>query len=327
MGDTLRPVVDPALPEEDRARLLASPAGLTAASEPPPAVPPWGGRTRGDALLAVPVATLCGFVPVVAGRVLLGRRGLVAGAAVQAGLGAAWWGGGLPLFLAAGTVLQLVSWAALFAFEGGEDEGTELARAHHGRYYLDADFGTASLRPWFGVSLRRLMERAQTAVATVLESEVNTAGLLDDAANAVVLTQQEWEIAQALAELTRIGRQVDRAAAGGESSARIREMLEPQRQALKASAQALIRRVEALERYAERARAADAAYREWRTVRELEELGADTREMLARTVRDELAVAEIDGLADRSGLAPLRDSLEEARQAARVLAEPAAEPV
>ncbi|MFD0687573.1 hypothetical protein [Actinomadura fibrosa] len=322
----MRPVVDPALSPDEQARLLASPAGLSAASAAPPPAPRWGGRTPGDALLAIPVATLCGFLPAVAGWFLLGRKGLIVGAVLQAGFVAAFWGG-LWLVLVAGTALQLVSWVVLCAFGGGEDDGTELARVHHGRYYLEADFATGNLRPWFGVSLRELMARAQEAVATVLESEVNTAGLLDEIANSVTLPQHEWEIGQALAELTRIGRQVQKAAAEGGGSARVREVLEPQRQALRVSAEAVTRRVEALERYAERTRGADAAYREWRTLQELEELSADTREVLARTVRDELAVAEIDGLADRAGLLPLRDSLEEARRAARVLAEPAAEQV
>ncbi|MFI6522898.1 hypothetical protein ACIBF1_45600 [Spirillospora sp. NPDC050679] len=322
MTKTLRPVVDPTLPPDVRALLLNAPAGLAPASGPAPLVPPRGGRTGSDVMATLSVATLCGFVPVLAAPYLLGLKGLVAGVIAQAGLVFAWQSGGFTRFLIVGTVLQLVCWVLLFVSGGGEDEHVEAAREYHGRYYLEDDFGSGKkLQRWLSVSPQKLMERTQTAIAAVLESEVDSAGLLDDTANAVVLPQQEWEIAQALVELTRIWRQLNEIVTE-ESSARVLATVKPQREALKTSAAALTRRVEALERYADRTRAADVAYREWRTLRELEELNDDTLDMLARTVRDELAAAEIDALADRSGLEPLRDSLREAREAAQVLAEP-----
>ncbi|MEV5569021.1 hypothetical protein AB0L06_03155 [Spirillospora sp. NPDC052269] len=70
-----------------------------------------------------------------------------------------------------------------------------------------------------------------------------------------------------------------------------------------------------------RTRVTDTAYREWQALQELADLDDDALEVLARSVRDELAVREIDGLADQTGLATLRTSLREARQAANVLAE------
>ncbi|MBW8482384.1 hypothetical protein [Actinomadura parmotrematis] len=121
---------------------------------------------------------------------------------MQAGLAAAWWWQGLGCFWLAGTALQLLAWCVFLAL-AGEGEGVAAARSHHGRYFLFSDFAPADQRPWFGVSLRELMARAQAAVRAVLESEVNAAGLLDDTANAVLLPRQEWEIAQALADLTR----------------------------------------------------------------------------------------------------------------------------
>jgi hypothetical protein len=319
----LRPVVDPALGDEERDLLAGAAEGLVPAAEPLPAQPRRGGRTRADAVLAVPAATLCGFLPVVALPLLLGRRlGPAPGVLAQAGVVAALWWGGLTAFLLTGTGLQVVSYAVLYGAGCGMDEVQRLARRRHGRYYLAEDFGTATLRDLVGHSLRRQMERAQAAVTTVLESEVNRAGLLDDVANAVTLPAQEWEIAQALAELTRLARQVRSVAGDTAASPRVLEVLEPQKQALRLSAEALERRVVALERYAEHTRAADRAYREWRAVQELEELGDDMRELLVRTVRDDLAVAEIDGLADRARLQELQRVLGEARQAGLVLAGP-----
>ncbi|GII57473.1 hypothetical protein Pth03_58620 [Planotetraspora thailandica] len=325
MGATLRPVVDPSLPHADRGMLESAVGELTPAGAPPPAAPRWGGRTRGDAVAAVQLATLCGFLPVVGASFLLGRVGLALGAIAQAGLLSVWWWGGLGYFLLAGTVLQAASWVLIFILGCGEDEKAELARRHHGRYYVDADFGTSRLRPFVGVSLLAQMQRAQASITTVVESEVNAAGLLDDTANAVTLPQQEWEIAQALAELTRVATQVQMTLGDGKPSPQVTEVLEPQRQALKTSADALVLRVNALERYAQYAQSADEAYREWRRVQELEELTDDTRDILARTVRDELAVAEIDELAERSGLLQLRRTVGEARQAGQGLALPTAE--
>ena len=130
----------------------------------------------------------------------------------------------------------------------------------------------------------------------------------------MTLPAQQYEIAQRLAELTRLARK-GRTAAGDASGSRVEEVLRVQRQALRLSSSALEERVEALERYAENTRAADAAYREWEAVRELEQLGEDMHELVVNTVRDELAVAEIEGLADRSRLQDLHRMLDEAREA------------
>ncbi len=324
MGNALRPVVDPALPQQERALLLKSATGLAPASAPAPTGSSWGDRVRGDMPGAVTVATLCGFLPAVAGFYLRGLPGLAVGAVLQSALAVVLWSGGFKQFVLAGTVLQIAAWVVLMVLHGGKDERAELGRLHHGRYYLEADFDQGDLRPWFGAVPGGLMWRAQSAVTTVLESDVEAAGLLDDTANAVVLPQREWEIARSLAELTRNARELDAAVPPGR---RGRKESEPQRKASREATAEVLGRVRALEEYAARVRAADKAYREWRTVRELEELNAGTRESLARAVRDELAAAEIDDAADRPGLAPLRDSLQKAREAGRTLAEPAVEQV
>ncbi|MGK5550749.1 hypothetical protein ACSNOI_03965 [Actinomadura kijaniata] len=324
MGNALRPVVDPALPPEERALLRKSATGLAPASAPAPTGSSWGGRVRGDMPEAVTVATLCGFLPAVAGFYLRGLPGLAAGAVAQTALAVVLWSGGFKQFVLAGTVLQIAAWVVLMVLHGGKDQRAVLGRVHHGRYYLEADFDQGDLRPWFGAVPGGLMRRAQSAVTVVLESDVESAGLLDGTANAVVLPRLEWEIARSLAELTRNARELDAAAQPGR---RGRKETEPQRKASRDATAEVLGRVRALEEYAARVRAADKAYREWRTARELEELGAETRESLARAVRDELVAAEVGDLAERPGLAPLRDSLQKAREAGRTLAEPAVEQV
>ncbi len=219
--------------------------------------------------------------------------------------------------------LEVLSWVLVFVLGCGESRRTRLGRRLHGRYYLAADFGGASLRDFLGISAVGEMAKAQTAVRTVLGSEVNADGLLDDIANGVTLPQQEWEIAQSLAELTRIGRRLSEVTGDRPDSARVREAIEPQQRALRTSAASVAERVEALERYADRVLAADERYGEWQAIREVEALSADTHEVLARTVRDDLAVAEIDGLADRAELHPFQRILAEAREAGLVLTAPA----
>ncbi|MEV0660038.1 hypothetical protein ACIBI3_02815 [Actinomadura luteofluorescens] len=301
------------MPEADREVLIAHPEDLTPAHEQPPPPPPLGGRTWADAGLCFLVGTPCGFLPALALPFLFGRVGAAVGVAVQGGLVALWWFGGFGLFLLMGTVLQAVFFLALFV-RCGEDPSRRLGREHHTRYYVEKDFGTQMLA---------LVRRAQDAVAAVLGSAVDSAGLLDDIANTVQLPRQEWEIAQTCAEMTRVKRRIRSLRNGG---ARLDEMLEPQWEALRQSAEAVERRVVALEGYAERTAAADAAYREWQVMEELEDIGADVQELLARSVQDELAVAEIGRLAEKTPLTELRRTVEEARQAGLVLAAGEKEP-
>ncbi|GGP99729.1 hypothetical protein GCM10010187_14340 [Actinomadura coerulea] len=317
MGQVLRPIVDPELPEDDRDVLVANPDALTPLREKPPAPPPLGGRTWADAGLSFLAGTACGFLPAVALPSLFGQVGaavgIAVGIAVQGGLAATWWFGGLGLFLVVGTVLQIGFFVTLLV-RCGEGRPQRLGREHHTRYYTEADFNTRTLP---------LVRRAQDAVAAVLGSDVDAAGLLDDIANTLELPRQEWAIATTCAEVTRINRQLRSLR---KSDTGLGEMLEPQQRALAVTIEGVGRRVAALEGYAERTAAADAAYREWQVMEELDDLRADVQELLARTARDELAVAEIGHLAEKTPLTELRRTVEEARQAGLVLAASEKEP-
>jgi DNA-binding MarR family transcriptional regulator len=164
-----------------------------------------------------------------------------------------------------------------------------------------------------------LLQRAQLAVAAVLESEVNQAGLLDDVRNAVTLPAQVWEIAHTLTQVDEL--RIEHEAVPDREDPRIAEILVAQAEALALATGSVTRRIRALEDYAVRVRAADEALRQWETVQRLSARGEAYRELLARTVRDEFAVAEIAGLTEEARRIEeaLRASVSRARKAGLAL--------
>lgn len=298
-----RPVFDPALGTEARALLAAAPDRLVPASLPAPPPPRLSAAAVVARLVWIPAFAvfygvlpggwlrLCfldapddgellgragrwGRLPVLAMmltpalQVVLLLLGQVQAAAVLAGVSFAGW--------VAGALRHL-----------GEPPAARAAREHHGSYLLPADFD----RPAAG-----LLVRAQRAVDAVLGSRANGAGLLDDINNAVVLPRQEWAIADALAEHTRLRRE-RRAQEPGRLSPGVRALLEPQDRALDLSVRSVTGRIEALEDYARRAAEADDAYHEALVLRGLPAQNARYRDLLAGTVADELASAEVRGMA------------------------------
>ncbi|WP_175596236.1 hypothetical protein [Thermomonospora catenispora] len=182
------------------------------------------------------------------------------------------------------------------------------------RYLLPEDFDEEA---------KALLVRAQGAVRAVLDSAVCREGLLDAADNARTLPQQEWEIAQALARqsvLRRREREIADSAdlAVPELAAVLEDVLEDRRGRLAASVRAVTRRIEALERYADRVRAADRLLGVHRRLRELASSAHEYDDLLAATVRDELALPVIERLTaeGESLLHRLRADLAEAAGAA-----------
>ncbi|MEV4679080.1 hypothetical protein AB0K34_46180 [Actinomadura sp. NPDC049382] len=298
-----RPVFDPALGTEARALLAAAPDRLVPASLPAPPPPRLSAAAVVARLVWIPAFAvfygvlpggwlrLCfldapddgellgragrwGRLPVLAMmltpalQVVLLLLGQVQAAAVLAGVSFAGW--------VAGALRHL-----------REPPAARAAREHHGSYLLPADFD----RPAAG-----LLVRAQRAVDAVLGSRANGAGLLDDINNAVVLPRQEWAIADALAEHTRLRRE-RRAQEPGRLSPGVRALLEPQDRALDLSVRSVTGRIEALEDYARRAAEADDAYHEALVLRGLPAQNARYRDLLAGTAADELASAEVRGMA------------------------------
>ncbi len=170
---------------------------------------------------------------------------------------------------------------------------------------------------------RDLLGRVQGAIDTVLESEVHQQGLLDTVDNSVTLPHQEWEIAQVLSRQSKLrGEQDEVLAAGAEPE--VTAALEPLREKLDLSVAAVTRRVEALEHYAERTRAADRAFRAHRQLIEIAAKAHEYDELVADTVRDDLAIPAIKRLADQSDelTRTFRATLAEAAEASRPFAEP-----
>jgi hypothetical protein len=168
---------------------------------------------------------------------------------------------------------------------------------------------------------KQLLQRVQAAVDTVLESEVHKEGLLDSVDNSVTLPQQEWEIAQVLARQSKLRNEQQEILTPG-AEPEVEAALRPLRNKLDLSVKALTRRIEALELYAERTQAADRAYRAHRQLEEIASRAPAYDELLADTVRDDLAVPAIHRLAEQSEelTRTLRSRLEEATDAGTELA-------
>jgi hypothetical protein len=140
--------------------------------------------------------------------------------------------------------------------------------------------------------------------------------MLDSLDNAVTLPRQEWEIAQALVRQSRL--RAEQCEALAPALPEVEAALRPLRDKLDLSVQAVTRRVEELERYADRARAADEVLRAQRQVDALAERAHAYDELLAETARDDLALPAIERLTEQSEtlLRMLRDRLVEAAEAA-----------
>lgn len=286
---------------EERALLEARPALLHPAAGVRP-LGRFGGRTPRDVLFSLWNAPLWAVLPLVVAP-FYGRKALIAGAIGQVVAGAV-------LVLAPGGALML-SGAAVVAFgvllaRCGQGRAGALARRLHGSYVLPEDLDTATAA---------LLGRVQQAIRVVLDAEVTREGLLDDLRNAVMLPAQEWEIAQTLREISRLSEEQRTARKAGRN-AELAQVMGPQAKALSLATASIRERIEAIERYAEQVRAADRALLQWKTLQRLADNNDAYSELLARTVRDELAIAEIDGLTDeaRQLEEALRRSVEKARR-------------
>lgn len=227
----IRPVFDPAMPADVRGALASLGERLRPDSRQPYDPPGWGRRAGRDAVRAVGLGAVSGVLPVVlAGTRMFGWAGKTAAVGAQVVLAAVWF----VLFRFTGTLwaafivsaaVQLACMGTAFVLMDAWQQRRNF-RSGHGHYLVGDDFDPES---------GALLARAQAAIAAVAGSATAAAGLLDETANNVVLSRQEWEIARALAR--RPG------GAGGNPAL-------------------VARRVDALERYAEQVKEADAALAE-----------------------------------------------------------------
>ncbi|MFI6597645.1 hypothetical protein ACIBHX_15420 [Nonomuraea sp. NPDC050536] len=190
-------------------------------------------------------------------------------------------------------------------------ETYQRARCYEGQYVLPEELDEAS---------QRLLARAQSAIRAVTYSSVNAEGLLDGVRNAVMLPAQEWEIARLLAKLSAL-RAKHRQTVSEGLTPEVAAVAEPLARALDSSEDAVVARVEALERYATNVAEAERAYRAHHQIEELRGRLGEYEELVAESGADSFAVPEITRLAQEADQLEqaLRRSITSAHEAFRHL--------
>ena len=170
---------------------------------------------------------------------------------------------------------------------------------------------------------RKLLQRAQRAIATIVTSRVY-AGDLRGAVEEPVLRQHEWEIAVALREITELLLDLVSSYGGGTAGPMTSAILVSQNRAISIARDATTARVLALERLAAQVAAAEAARRDWETAHRMAANNDRYLDLVARTAADQRATAEITDLAEQAAEASqaLRETLQRATLAAEALALP-----
>jgi hypothetical protein len=170
---------------------------------------------------------------------------------------------------------------------------------------------------------RKLLERAQHAIATIVTSRVY-AGDLRGAVEEPVLRQHEWEIAVALREITEFLLDLVSSYGGGTAGPMTAPVLISQNRAVSIARDATTARVLALELLAAQLAVAEAARRDWETAHRMAANNDKYLDLVARTAADQYATVEITDLADQAGEAAqaFRETLQRAALAAEALALP-----
>uniref|UniRef100_A0AAU2AJR6 Uncharacterized protein n=1 Tax=Streptomyces sp. NBC_00093 TaxID=2975649 RepID=A0AAU2AJR6_9ACTN len=164
----------------------------------------------------------------------------------------------------------------------------------------------------------QLLARADRAAHKVLNSTVHLRGLIDRQRNEVSVPAQVWEITDALREYSRLVQKEPETA----EDTQVTALLDTRRRALQISVDGIERRVIALEEYASKVAEADQQYGKLqKTQQAADQLTADSEDvldLLARTARDDFAVAEIEGMTGEAAAAATAaaTALEAAREAA-----------
>jgi hypothetical protein len=170
---------------------------------------------------------------------------------------------------------------------------------------------------------RKLLQRAQRAIATVVTSRVY-AGDLRGTLEESTLRQHEWDIAVALREITELLIDLASSYAGGTAGPMTTSVLISQNRAISIARDATTARVVALEALAAQVAAAEAARRDWDTAHRLAANNDKYLDLVARTAADEHATVEITDLAEQAADAAkaFRETLQRAALAAEALALP-----
>ncbi|MFG1707906.1 hypothetical protein ACFLIM_32330 [Nonomuraea sp. M3C6] len=218
---------------------------------------------------------------------------------------------GWPGLLVAGmgvSLIVLIRWMALDSSYRTTRRRLRLAQAHADRYLLPEDLD---------YPCQMLLRRAQNAVEAILNSKVHKAGLIDTIDNQVTLPEEIWQIGQRLRKLSSMhaehGKLVPRELPPG-----MEDAFKPYTSALDAAWTSLSQRVRHLEGYAKQVLKADKVYHAHRRLEALATRTPDYQQLIAETVRDELAHERIRELADQAAHVRklFEESIFQARQAA-----------
>ena len=166
---------------------------------------------------------------------------------------------------------------------------------------------------------RRLLQRAQRAIAAIVTSRVY-AGDLRGTVQESVLRQHEWEIALSLREITELLLDLVSSNAGGTPGPMTAPVLISQNRAISIARDATTARVLALELLAAQVAVAEAARRDWETAHRMAANNDKYLDLVARTAADQHATVEITALAEATQA--VRETLQRATQAAEALALP-----
>jgi hypothetical protein len=170
---------------------------------------------------------------------------------------------------------------------------------------------------------RKLLQRAQRAIATIVTSRVY-AGDLRATVEEPVLRRHEWEIAVALRDITELLLDLVSNYAGGTAGPMTTAVLVSQNRAISIARDATTARVLALESLAAQVAAAEAARRDWETAHRMAANNDKYLDLVARTAADQHATVEITDLAEQAAQAAqaFRETLQQATLAAEALALP-----
>jgi hypothetical protein len=170
---------------------------------------------------------------------------------------------------------------------------------------------------------RKLLQRAQHAIATIVTSRVY-ADDLQTAVEESVLRWHEWEIAVPLREISELLLDLASSYAGGTAGPMTTAILISQNRAISLARDATTARVLALELLAAQVAMAEAARRDWETAHRMAANNDKYLDLVARTAADKHATVEITGLAEQAAEAAqaFRETLQQATLAAEALALP-----
>ena len=170
---------------------------------------------------------------------------------------------------------------------------------------------------------RKLLQRTQRAIATIVTSRVYAGDLRATVAEPI-LRWHEWEIAVALREITELLLDLVSDYAGGMGGPMTTAVLLSQNRAISIAREATTARVQALESLAAQVAVAEAARRDWETAHRMAANNDKYLDLVARTAADQHATAEITGLAEHAAAAAqaFRETLQQATLAAEALALP-----